>query len=330
MTSRIIYPKPYDLIPFPQGRPPLQRPAGHDQYRKDRFHGSFELRFKVMTGIHVSTGVVAMGSDVGSRIPLVKTMLRGGGKELIIPGSSLKGVVRSVYEAITNSTLAVITNRYRDRIPQERHPCRKKERLCPASQVFGALDWQGVIQFSDARCQKSEAAVGYMPSLYRPRPDERRDYFEGGKAVGRKFYYHAYKPADPGQRGIPVQQAAREYLFTTHLHFMNLTSAELGTLAIALGQDPDHPMALKLGGGKPIGMGTVVVEISSAQVSKDLSSRYSDYEVEIPSLTGQPLKTRLEQSIRDAHRDLIQKPQLEALAAVLKWPTERKPPEGMY
>lgn len=45
-------------------------------------------------------------------------MVQGVDQKLSIQGSSLKGCIRSVYEAITNSTLAVITNRYRDKIPQ--------------------------------------------------------------------------------------------------------------------------------------------------------------------------------------------------------------------
>lgn len=54
-----------------------------------------------------------MGSDVGqSKIPLIKTMQMGENK-LLIPGSSLKGAVRSVYEAITNSTLGVVTPKYK-------------------------------------------------------------------------------------------------------------------------------------------------------------------------------------------------------------------------
>lgn len=82
-----------------------------------------------------------MGSDVGkSKIPLIKTM-QTGNEKLTIPGSSLKGVVRSIYEAITNSTLAVVTRKYENKMPRNRLPCRSKDKLCPASRVFGALDW---------------------------------------------------------------------------------------------------------------------------------------------------------------------------------------------
>ena len=329
-------PKPYELISFPKERPPKNPPAGHHQYLGDRLHGTLFLTLKVQTTLHVSTGVVVMGSDIGSRVPLIKTMVQNIDQKLSIQGSSLKGCIRSAYEAITNSTLAVITSRYRDKIPQERLPCKNKQELCPASQVFGALDWQGLIEFSDAKCQNTGFATGFMPSLYRPRPDQRRAYFDArGNVVGRKFYYHTIRAIDKGQnQGITVQQAAKEYTFKTQIQFKNLTPAELGTLLIVLGQDPKYPIALKVGGGKPIGMGTMTVEVTAAKVLQnkgDLRDRYSSYNPpESDSMTGTKLQQFMQKNIQAAHSSLVQATQLQQLAEVLKYPTDREPPTGMY
>jgi len=329
-------PKPYELISFPKERPPKNPPAGHHQYLGDRLHGTLFLTLKVQTTLHVSTGVVVMGSDIGSRVPLIKTMVQNIDQKLSIQGSSLKGCIRSAYEAITNSTLAVITSRYRDKIPQERLPCKNKQELCPASQVFGALDWQGLIEFSDAKCQNTGFATGFMPSLYRPRPDQRRAYFDArGNVAGRKFYYHTIRAIDKGQnQGITVQQAAKEYTFQTQIQFKNLTAAELGTLLIVLGQDPKYPIALKVGGGKPIGMGTMTVEVTAARVLQnkgDLRDRYSSYNPpESDSMTGTKLQQFIQKNIQAAHSSLVQATQLQQLAEVLKYPTDREPPTGMY
>lgn len=329
-------PKPYELISFPKERPPKNPPAGHHQYLGDRLHGTLFLTLKVQTTLHVSTGVVVMGSDIGSRVPLIKTMVQNIDQKLSIQGSSLKGCIRSAYEAITNSTLAVITSRYRDKIPQERLPCKNKQELCPASQVFGALDWQGLIEFSDAKCQNTGFATGFMPSLYRPRPDQRRAYFDArGNVAGRKFYYHTIRAIDKGQnQGITVQQAAKEYTFKTQIQFKNLTAAELGTLLIVLGQDPKYPIALKVGGGKPIGMGTMTVEVTAARVLQnkgDLRDRYSSYKPpESDSMTGTKLQLFMQKNIQAAHSSLVQATQLQQLAEVLKYPTDREPPTGMY
>jgi hypothetical protein len=285
-----------------------------------------------------------MGSDIGNnRIPLIKTMVQGVDQKLSIQGSSLKGCIRSVYEAITNSTLAVITSKYREKIPRERLPCRNKEELCPASQVFGALDWQGLIDFSDAKCESTGFSPGFMPSLYAPRP-QREAYYTRGMVAGRKFYYHTVRAIDKGQnQGIPVQQAAKEYTFTTQLHFRNLKPAELGTLLVVLGQDSKYPIALKVGGGKPIGMGTMTVTVTKLSAFADsqqlanefklpmLRDRYSSYTPpESDALTGTNLQQFMHRTIQSAHSTLIQKPQLEQLTEVLLYPTDREPPAGMY
>ncbi|MGG6266268.1 RAMP superfamily CRISPR-associated protein [Leptolyngbya sp. AN03gr2] len=325
-----VEPKPYELIPFPKEKPTPKHPVGHDQYKKDCYHGSIKLILKVKTAVHVSTGIVALGTDVKSKVPLIKTMTQGKQQKLAIAGSSLKGAVRSIYETITNSTLAVVANR--KYIPDGRFPCRNKQELCPASLVFGALDWQGLIQFSDAICQKAESATGFMPSLYRPRPDEYRGYLQNGKAVGRKFYYHAIKAVDGGQQGIPVQQAGAEYVFTTQLQFKNLADAELGALFIALGQDQQHPFALKVGGGKPIGMGTMTVEISAIAAFQNVRDRYRHYTLsDSVALTGQPMREFIQARMAAAHRHkLIEMAQLQQLSEILKFPTDRKAPQGMY
>lgn len=324
--------KPYNFVSFPKDRPNLQRPYGHHKYDQNRLHGTLYLTLKVQTPLHVSTGAVVLGSDIGTKISLIKTMVQGVDNKLSIQGSSLKGCIRSVYEAITNSTLPVITSRYKDKIPPERLSCKNKEKLCPASRVFGALDWQGLIEFNDANCEIVNFSTGFMPSLYRPRPDQSKAYFINGKVAGRKFYFNTSKAIDKGQKeGISVQQAGREYTFKTEIQFKNLLPEELGTLLIVLGQDKKYPIALKVGGGKPIGMGTMTVNVDKINQPQNLKQRYSTYEIsEDDELTGVKLVQFIQKYIQIAHSRLIQKQQLEELATILRYPSDRLPPEGMY
>jgi RAMP superfamily len=335
-SNQDIAPKPYVQVSFPKEPPILSHPAGHDRYQRDLLHGTLHLTLEVQTSLHVSTGVVAMGSDVGNKIPLIKTMTQTisatGNKQLVIQGSSLKGCVRSIYEAITNSTLAVL-GREKSKIPQERHPCEKKEELCPASRVFGAMNWQGLVSFADANCQTAQPSVGFMPSLYRPRPERPGYYGANGKVLGRKFYYNTSQAIDKGEnRGIPVQQAGRSYTFDTVLHYRNLLPAELGIILIALGQDPKHPIALKLGGGKPIGMGTMTVTVTVIDQSADICDRYREYNLDRHiQLTESDLDRFIQQQIQAAHGSkLLQQTQLAELTQVLKYPSDRQPPSGMY
>lgn len=329
-VSDDLSPKPYELVPFPKTRPFLKPPSGHHRYLRDRQHGTLILNLQVQTTLHISTGVTALGSDVDSRAALIKTMVQDDHKRLIIQGSSLKGCLRAIYETITNSTLGVITPRHRQKIPTERLPCRNKENLCPTSRVFGALDWQGLVEFSDAQYVGTGSDTGFMPSLYSPRPD-RNDYYNRGLVAGRKFYYHTNSVIEPGEnRGVPVQQATKDYVFSTKIHFMNLFPAELGTLLIALGQDPKHPFALKVGGGKPIGMGTMTVTVEAIEQVSNLRDRYTSYTSRPNSLSGQPLQQFMQRMVESAHKQLIEQPQLEQLSQILSYPTDRMPPEGMY
>ncbi|MEA5573548.1 RAMP superfamily CRISPR-associated protein [Calothrix sp. UHCC 0171] len=334
--------KPYQFVSFPREGPHLEKPAGHDKFKfdKNQLHGTLCLKLHVQTSLHVSTGIVAPGSDIGSRVALIKTMTQGTEKQLLIQGSSLKGCIRSVYEAITNSTLGIITRdkhkRYKKQIPEERQPRNNKNELCPASRVFGALDWQGLIEFNDAKCESIDFSTGFMPSLYRPRPEPGSAYFDmRGKVAGRKFYYHTIRAIEKGQnQEIAVQQAAKAYTFTTQLQFKNLQPEELGTLLVILGQDNKYPIALKVGAGKPIGMGTMTVEITQARVLEkfeDIKKRYCQYNPTNENLlTGNALQQFIQKQIKAAHSLLIQSAQLQELAQILHYPTDREPPEGMY
>ncbi|MEC4818779.1 MAG: RAMP superfamily CRISPR-associated protein [Scytonema sp. PMC 1069.18] len=329
-------PKPYELVSLPSVEPKRNAPVGQEKFRSDRISGKIPLTLTVKTTAFVASGVVAMGSDISNQtrnIPLIKTsVLRNQG--VIIPGSSLKGVVRSIYEAITISCLCK-TKADRTTIPNGYRECLDQKNLCPACQVFGAMGWQGLIRFPDAITTQTKSSTGFMPSLYAPRP-KREAYYKNGKVAGRKFYYHTIKAVDKGQqKGIAVQQAGSEFIFSTQLHFMNLTLAELGTLFIVLGQDkPNNPIALKVGGGKPIGMGTMEIaeihEIELLQTQQDWKQRYCNYIQSPENLTGNKLQDLIKQAIQAAHKTLVQAKQMEQLREVLKFPNDREAPEGMY
>lgn len=325
-------PKPYELVSLSRQPPQRNKPAGQDQFKPDRLSGKINLRLTVKTAAFVASGIVAAGSDVSAQmrsVPLIKTSVQRA-QQMVIPGSSLKGVVRSTYEAITASCLCK-TKANRTAIPNGYSECQRVDNLCSACQVFGAMGWQGVIHFADAIATETRPTVGFMPSLYAPRT-HRQGYYLNGQVAGRKFYYHTVRAVDKGQqRGIAVQQAGGEFIFTTQVRFMNLTQAELGTLLIVLGQDKQkNPIALKVGGGKPIGMGTMEVEVTEIFRLQNWRQRYSNYQSEPEVLTGAKLQEFMQQAIQAAHRQIVQPQQLQELKTVLQWPTDREPPEGMY
>jgi CRISPR/Cas system CSM-associated protein Csm3 (group 7 of RAMP superfamily) len=276
-------------------------PQGHKKFVDNGWHGYLDLQLLAHQPIHVAVGVTVLGRDVSIDRPLVRPMMQKSDGTLFIPGSSLKGCVRSIYEAITASAVGTeIINL------TSKHSKKVEPMLSPASRVFGALGYQGMIEFTDAICDTSPI-IGDIPIMHSPnaRPD-------------RKFYRTTAQRTDLREMSqVPIQQAPKGSSFTTRLRFKNLLSEEVGTLLIALGQDSNFAMALKIGAGKAHGMGLATVNVVQAQIyqTEDLQrDRYSSYHP--PAIEPIALQTH----IQAAHKGLIQQPQLATLANILQHP----------
>jgi CRISPR/Cas system CSM-associated protein Csm3 (group 7 of RAMP superfamily) len=179
-------------------------------------------------------------------------------RRYLIPGSSLKGAVRSIVEAITRSCIRVTQGRHRPYIPQGYGGCMSVNDLCIACRLFGAQDYQGHVSFEDAVAPKGSLVLLGTPLLWTPARGGRGlppRYLQGNQARGRKFYAHA-RPASGADPRACIKSGAELPL---RIHFLNLSEAELGILLTALGLHPSHPFPIKLGGGKPVGLGSVQV-----------------------------------------------------------------------
>jgi CRISPR/Cas system CSM-associated protein Csm3 (group 7 of RAMP superfamily) len=320
--------KPYDFVPFPATAPTHKPLAGHDRFLPDRYNGILHVQLTVETALHSSTGSIVLGSDVGVNEPLVGPMTQRNG-QWIIQGTSLKGCIRSVYEAITNSTLGVRTAAP---VPGDRQPknaSRDQQNLCPASRVFGAMGYQGLVEISDAVGDRTPSIVRVEP-LHGPKigPDYKNS---AGQTKGRKFYHHTQRLSEGGS--IPIQVAIAQSQLIAQIRFRNLESADLGALLIALGQDPQHRFALKLGAAKPLGLGTVSMVVTSAEIMAGEAlpqNRYLSYAPESTVLQGDALQAAIAPHITAAHNQLIQAPQLQKLVEILKFPSDREPMVGTY
>lgn len=328
-------PTPYDFVPIEHQSEDKEKPIGHSRLDSQKIHGRLSLLLKVKTPVHISTGVLALGEDLDVDSTLVQPMT-GRVMSLLIPGSSFKGAIRSVYEAITRSPLGA-SNDKKLKLPKN-SPLKadnNKKRLSPAGRVFGAMGYQGLLRFTDAICN-APSEIGFMPVLYEPGGKSDVHYFdEEERPVGRKFYYHTQSIASKRDfNGVDIQQAPAGSVFTTHLQFKNLSEAELGTLLIALGQatasdssDEDFSFALKLGGGKPMGFGTVEVQLSAIHLHtvKTLYAAFNS-PLEIP----ENIEMWKQDLIRAARKTLVVEAQLKRLSEILNYPTNRQPPKGNY
>jgi hypothetical protein len=256
--------KPYDFVPFPKGRPDRKKGAGQDKLDARLLSGTLELTLRTLTPVHVGLGysdfIKAGNQEYLAALQASKPIReeRTTRRRYLIPGSSIKGAVRSIVEAITRSCIRITQGRHRPYIPQGYGGCMSVNDLCIACRLFGAQDYQGHVSFEDAVAPKGSLVLLGTPLLWTPARGGRGlppRYLERDRAKGRKFYRHARPPSGADPRAC-IKSGAELPL---RIHFLNLSEAELGVLLTALGLHPDHPFPIKLGGGKPVGLGSVQV-----------------------------------------------------------------------
>jgi len=313
-------PKPYELIDLAIGsKIKREKPTGHEQFHKGKLTGQLHLQVEALSPVHVASGLMERRRD--RTYPLVKTLLRVG-KTPVIPGSTVKGCVRSIVEAITASCVRITRTR---ELPREMKGCDRKERLCLACRIFGAQDFQGLVQFSDLKLTghpNRAIRIEPVPAFYRPRPREALYYrTQRGRRVvrGRKFYQHGSEQAR-GNTPIEVCKVGSE--FAGVLNFTNLSREQLRLLLVALGQSADYPLYLKLGGAKPACYGSLQIDIKQRTIDNP-QARYSSWD------TAEAEQHDFAEYL-PAARDLLLEKQLKQLTHTLRWPNERSCPSGNY
>jgi hypothetical protein len=256
--------KPYDFVPFPKERPDREKGAGQDKLDARLLSGTLELTLRTLTPVHVGSGysdfIKAGNQEYLAALQASKPIREDGTtrRRYLIPGSSIKGAVRSIVEAITRSCIRITQGKHRPYIPQGYGGCMSVNDLCIACRLFGAQDYQGHVSFEDAVAPKGSLVLLGTPLLWTPARGGRGlppRYLERDRAKGRKFYRHARPPSGVDPRAC-IKSGAELPL---RIHFLNLSEAELGVLLTALGLHPDHPFPIKLGGGKPVGLGSVQI-----------------------------------------------------------------------
>jgi len=168
---------------------------------------------------------------------------RGGQLEPFIPGSSLKGVLRSHAERIARTlSEKSVCGVFGD---AEVEGCGSRfesagdpsdyERSCPACRLFGSTHWRGRFQTGDAYL-----AEGHRDVTMEPRDGVAIDRVTGGAASGAKF-------------DLEVLPAGA--VFETRLELLNFEAWQLGWVAYVLRDLTDG--YLRLGMGTSRGLGRV-------------------------------------------------------------------------
>src|SRR5262245_8960960 len=93
-------PKPYTLIDWPAGPVTRGTPSGHRSIDPSRHTGRLDITIEAVTPVHVASGVIVLTGDP-HRL-MARDIVRVGGKP-VLPGSSVKGCIRVIAEAISHS-----------------------------------------------------------------------------------------------------------------------------------------------------------------------------------------------------------------------------------
>jgi hypothetical protein len=161
-------PRNYFPIPPASTDPPRAPFVPHDRLDPARHTGTLVLRLETLSDLHVGTGQYARhGSE------LVREPLRRNGA-LAIPGASIKGSCRQVFEVLTDSG-----GPFDERMPKlERNPQAPLPTLSAAASLFGTLGFQGRLSCDDAVPEEPvDAKLIRLSAAYLPR-----------REVGRRFY----------------------------------------------------------------------------------------------------------------------------------------------
>ncbi len=326
-------PKPYNFVPFPQKVERFRVP-GHERLDlADHYSGRLTYRLQALTPVFVGTGTYALGEDVGfPRALVVRPFYRVRG-EPTIPGSSLKGVVRSIVEAVSPSCVTV-TRIAPHKLPpgvelaQGRRRGCSPTQACPACNLFGRVSQSAKVHFSDAHlAEGGKTALFRLTPLFAPRAFRSPPVYlnDEGKFKGRKFYYHS-RPAEDS-RQPPVEVIPKGRQVTGEVTFENLRMAELGLLLFALGLD--GTLTLKLGGGKPVGLGSLrTVGATLALLEAD---HYTQAEAQERTYRGKALADFVGQAIDAALSEgILLREQALELAEILTFTQDRSAPLRSY
>lgn len=309
-------PKPFDFVSLPN-RVNRKQPMGHEQYHEECLTGQIQGIIVALSPLHIGSGIIDLGQDV----ELIKTVVRTGGR-VVIPGSSLKGAIRSVAEAISESCVCKFSRQVQQALPRNFRDCRQKERLCVACRMFGAMGYQGNIAIQDAPQIQGQIVTERVPELYRPQ------IRRGARDVpGRKFYMHGN--AASGSTPVEACEVGSKFRFVVQVD--NLTQEEWGLLLTALGHHPDYPFKLKIGGAKPVCFGSIDVQIEQAQFENQTRDRHLEWDVHPESAkTGEQLAAWTRDCTERATNSIIVQDALDDLAQILQHPNRRNCPSEVY
>ncbi len=242
--------KSYDFVPFLECKPYNSQDKNYD--------GVIPIKIRTLTPIHLSFGEYSI--DKQNRIFKPFTRINDS---LVIPGSSIKGVIRSIAEAISYSCYTPSGQLDRERLPDKRHPNRDSN--CIICHMFGTMSHKSKVYFSDSYIREGTSQIIGLPASFPPRPTSLSYHDEEGKYKGHKFYKHGILGIQ-ARGDILYEYVLEDSEFQGQVRFNGLTDEQVQLLCFSLGLSGD--IQPKIGFGKGHYYGSISIESEGKWIDK--------------------------------------------------------------
>lgn len=268
------------------------------------------------------------------------------GDRLVIPGSSLKGMFRSLGELIGGGCL-ITGKENKDACS----PCSNANSLCITCRMFGMMErgrnarvHRGNLGISDGLLQEQRARTETFQVLLsncgvRHEPFYRSPHTGILDGKSRKIYFHQPRraasvpnvPDNLKPRAWKINGLLPNHHFDFEVQFSNLSEKELSLLIYVLVLEEDvnvtvegngltlrGPLRHKIGSAKPLGMGSCHITINKLTYLSDPKERYASLQrtgaqhYEDVALRGE-INRQIEMHVND------RSPTMEGLRKMMVW-----------
>ena len=192
-------------------------PPGHDRLIADRYTGKLTVRMEVVTPLLVLDDALATTDNQGHTTYGIRKDSQG---KPLIPPSAVKGMLRSAYEAITNSRFGVFQGhekKHHEALDETLRPAVAATEMSPAERVFGWAApsgpgaWRGSVSVArvhpGTECKITSDGMPRILTLGAPSPSQALFYVgtkEGKPLPDRHPMGRAYQKNDQRLRGRKV------------------------------------------------------------------------------------------------------------------------------
>lgn len=263
----------YSAVPRAYAEPERRPLVRLDRRSPGRWTGLLTLRWELLDPLVVGAGRLTLHEEpppkrpmrriAGRLVPVeslddprpgkevVLDVVRRGGVAPVLPGSSIKGAVRQVFELLTPSCDLMS----RDRCTIKDH----RSQVCPACSFFGGLGLAGRVSFLEATLVQGRPAILTVPEGW-------------GKQKGEPGTVRVYDAQRAAERQSGPRRSAEktwaiqpQAVFASRVRVLDASDEELGVLFASLGLGCERGPSLRLGGRKYNGFGGVRSRLAAVQ-----------------------------------------------------------------